>query len=393
MSTLNNARRFASTRKNLPPGTTPPVNVLKKKGVLNQFANRVRALVPSETLNTYTSKSENLGEIYPAMPESIQEINPLYNTPMFEIIFVRHGESCANALQKGPSIVSKIRGLVTHKQYLDPELTTKGKTLSIKKYEKLREAFTTEPFQKGQYTIGSSPLLRAQETAYYMLAKHVKKPVNIMPYLGETGQITLGTIGDDNRDMPKEEQDIYLRETTKGEDYPFQRGKDMRAAPNFAKFWKWATSEGIRDGWFFQGPDKIYRAIIFSHSNTLKEEFPMTKGRCKNLESIARKLEGDKLANNDFLVTLYNPIQGKKYLHPELEHKQWWYYDTRSVALDPEITCGLDRRCSRATVAITRPCASTGGKRKTRRLPKGLLCSPKGLLRSRRRSTRRRFKK
>jgi broad specificity phosphatase PhoE len=386
MSTLNNARRFASTRKNLPPGTTPPVNVLKKKGVLNQFANRLRGFVPSETPNAYTSKSGNLGEIYPQTHEGIQGINPLHDTPIFEIIFVRHGESCANAIQKAPGLVSQLTGLVTHKQYLDPELTTKGKLLSIKKYKNLREAFTTEPFQKGQYTIGSSPLLRAQETAYYMLAKHVKKPVNVMPYLGETGNISIGTIGDDNRDMPKEDQDVYLSETTNKEEYPFQRGKDIRAPPNFEKFWQWATSEGIRDGWFFQGTDKVYRAIIFSHSNTLKEEFPMKKERCKNLNKIEIKPEGDKLGNNDFLVTLYNPVAGKQYLHPELEHKQWWYYDTRSVTLDPDVTCGLDRRCRRAAVSITKPCVRVGGKRKTRRLPKGLLRLRRGRL-------SRRFKK
>lgn len=290
---------------------------------------------------------------------------------LFEFIFVRHGESCANAIQKAVT-----GGIIKHKYYLDPELTSKGVAYSSFKYFELITSFNSSegksPFKEGHYTIGSSPLLRAQETAYYMLGKHKKdKPINVMPYLGEIMTPPFTYQFPDNIPQSAENQMEILKDLTNP---PFFKGKDEREepyAPNFQNFLEWAKTHLE---WFTKGHDNIYRAIIFTHSNLLQSGFPS-----KHLVNPPLKpLHKDKLDNNDFLVTIYNPdnvkIPEKTVLDAKAVYPAWHYFDTRDIRPSQTIACGKEKRCKkelayfgRIEVPITTPCAASGGKRKTRR--------------------------
>lgn len=303
---------------------------------------------------------------------------------IFEFIFVRHGESCANAIQKAVT-----GGLIKHKYYMDPELTSKGVAYSQFKYFELITSFNASegksPFKDGDYTIGSSPLLRAQETAYHMLAKHKKdKSIHVMPYLGEIMTPPFTSQFPDNLPEPA---DVQLEILKKYTNPPFLKGKDERETPynpNFQKFLEWAKAH---PDWFLKGKDDVYRAIIFTHSNLLKSGFSI-----KNLRNPpAKPLHGDKLDNNDFLVTIYNPdnlpLPTKTLLDSTAVYPSWHYFDTRNIRPSQNIACGKENRCKKIlpyfgqlNVPVTTPCTASGGRRKTHR-------------RLRRRGTSRRFKK
>jgi len=354
MDSAVSLNRLYKTRQNrarqptpLPPGTTPPLNVLQPKPNLNKAANLLRSFAPKKEISYSTSERQ---------------------APIFEFIFVRHGESCANAIQK----LGGFQGL-KHKYYTDPELTQKGvQSSEIKSPLLLKALFETVP---RDFTLGSSPLLRAQETAYFMLGKQTEKPIHVFPHLGEVmltpfelfgRRRLIPKVSRDNLPFSAEEQRVYLNQYKHP---PFLKGKDLRETPynpDLQTFLEWATSHPEE----FPEENGVRRVVLFTHSNLLLTKFP--RETCLNKEELNQ--EG-KLGNNDFLVTLYNPenvsLEGKNLLHPEAVYPLWFYYNTQELNVTP--VCGLEpSRCRRMEnpldVPVTRPCASMGGKGKTRRL-------------------------
>jgi broad specificity phosphatase PhoE len=109
---------------------------------------------------------------------------------ILDLIFVRHGFSCANALKAKSRI---------HIFYSDPELTKVGversKLCGVALMKKVETVWNREP-----YMVASSQMIRAQETAYYMISSRTGKPINIFPYVSEKG-FTM-----DNYAMSKEDQ-------------------------------------------------------------------------------------------------------------------------------------------------------------------------------------------
>jgi hypothetical protein len=248
--------------------------------------------------------------------------------------------------------------------------------VSERKHPNLVEAFGTTPFSNNDFIIGSSALIRAQQTAHLMIGKQSGMPVNVMPYLGEISKPRVPIVTPDNTPTSPDEQAARLEVLTKRE---FLKGFDKRESPyspRLATFLEWAVKN---QELFPLGPDGVRRAILFTHSNLLEEEFKKNAilNSQKNIQ-----LEKNKLSNNDFLVTIYNPgkksLAGKQFIAPEAVHPRWKYFDTRHESF--LIPCGFETsRCQRIDlpggqkVPITRPCNTSGGKRKTRRLPKGLL--------------------
>lgn len=359
MNRLQKTRQNRSRKRNaVPLGTTPPLNILQPKTDLNKAATFLRSLTPKQEVVAFSSKT--------------------HEAPVFEFIFVRHGESCANAIQR----LGGIQGL-KHKYYTDPELTQKGvQSSEVKSPFLMKALFKRVP---RDFTIGSSPLLRAQETAYFMLGKQTEKPIHVFPHLGEVmltpfqlfgKRRLLPGVSRDNMPFSPEDQSAYLNQYKHP---PFLKGKDLRETPynpNLQKFLEWATSHPEE----FPEENGVRRVVLFTHSNLLLTTFP--RETCLNKEELN---EEGKLGNNDFLVTVYNPenlsLQGKNLLHPEAVYPLWYYYNTQELNVSP--ACGLEpSRCRRMEnpldVPVTTPCTSTGGKRKTR----------KSL---RRRSLRRRF--
>jgi broad specificity phosphatase PhoE len=199
----------------------------------------------------------------------------------FDIIFVRHGYSCANKIN------DKIPG--THWIYSDPELTNSGieKSVSLG-YDlltKIKGAWKNKP-----YTIGSSQMIRAQETAYYMLSKPTGLPIHIMPHIGEPGYTR------DNYSLPLEKQRKMIED--RNPDILDHIGDDAReiqtlkGKSNWDLFIRWAVKN---TDMFALGEDGYYRAVIFTHSIFLKKVFP-------------RK---EKVKNNDAIHALINDVLEK----------------------------------------------------------------------------------
>ena len=117
---------------------------------------------------------------------------------IFNIIFVRHGLSCANVLSK------KRPGFQLF--YQDPELTYEGIYNSKDFSEELQEFITktfeedTPPGEDTDYLVASSQMIRAQETAFHMLAANVNKPIYIFPHVGEK------PFTYDNYSLPRDQQ-------------------------------------------------------------------------------------------------------------------------------------------------------------------------------------------
>ena len=182
---------------------------------------------------------------------------------ILDLIFIRHAQSCANIWKNK----SKIRQLT----YKDPELTDAGVKTSIKfnpiLQMKIKELWNTQP-----YSICSSQMIRAQETAYYMAGNN--KPIHISPYIGEDG------LSSDNYAFPKNVQRKILQTRNPEIIESLDKGIDLREKQtmsdksSWSKFIAWANSNPKS---FEKGNDGVYRAVIFTHSHFLQNAFKLSK--------------------------------------------------------------------------------------------------------------------
>jgi len=186
---------------------------------------------------------------------------------LLEIVFVRHGISCANAWgRKG--------GKPYQSAYPDPELTEYGVGRSVEKGP-LLASYVADKFPDGKYSIGASCMMRAQQTAHYMLAKTVGKPINIMPHIGELSNGILP--GYCNFPLsPASQRKILGPEIVLGVDARGDVTGDELS--NWPKFTKWAATAGTP---FFtptvnSDGETVHRAVIVGHSLLFKEIFGYT---------------------------------------------------------------------------------------------------------------------
>jgi hypothetical protein len=186
---------------------------------------------------------------------------------LLEIVFVRHGISCANAWgRKG--------GRSYQSAYPDPELTEYGVQRSVEKGPEL-QGFVATLFPDGKYSIGASCMMRAQQTAHYMLAKTVGKPINIMPHIGELSNGTLP--GYCNFPLsPASQRKILDPEIVLGVDARGDVTGDKLS--NWPKFTEWAATAGEP---FFTPTvnsvgETVHRAVIVGHSLLFKDIFGYT---------------------------------------------------------------------------------------------------------------------
>ena len=96
------------------------------------------------------------------------------------VVFVRHGLSCANVMQR-----LNVHFRPTSLLYSDPELSNEGR-LRCENLQSDFKKLIDKLFPHNNYILGSSTLLRAQETAYRM-TKTLSKPIAIMPFVAEKG--------------------------------------------------------------------------------------------------------------------------------------------------------------------------------------------------------------
>ena len=180
---------------------------------------------------------------------------------ILDLIFIRHAQSCGNIWKAK----SKLRQI----SYRDPEITEAGiktsKRLSEVLGKKLKEAWGEQP-----YRVGSSQMIRAQETAYYM----TNGPINIIPHISEDG-ITL-----DNYSLSKDAQRKIIGARNPKILAALDKGIDSREKQtikeksNWSVFLKWAEKYPES---FAKGSDSIYRAVIFTHSHFLMNSLGLSK--------------------------------------------------------------------------------------------------------------------
>ena len=180
-----------------------------------------------------------------------------------EILFVRHGLSCANAWGHRSKLLELL--------YPDPELTRYGIRRSIEKGTNLN-VFADRFFPDGRYAIGASCMIRAQQTAYHMLAQRTKKPIHVIPHIGERMPAIC------NVPLPPEEQRSIL-----GADVAAALGVDARgdvgytARADWDKFLTWADTLPIDSPFFTRAVtvhrEPVLRAVIVTHSLYLQHVF------------------------------------------------------------------------------------------------------------------------
>jgi hypothetical protein len=190
-------------------------------------------------------------------------------TNTFDLIFVRHGLSCANVVHEEKG--RQFRGITKENtndkldEIFDPQLTKSGIERSIKLssilINKIKEIWKEEP-----YTIGTSYLMRTQQTAYYMLSKETNNKINIFPHIAEfnyskgTGEFAF------SREKQKEiyskiEPDILNK---LGEDW--RRDQTMLDKNDKLFFFNWLNNNIDK---FKIGSDGVYRLVIFTHGGYL----------------------------------------------------------------------------------------------------------------------------
>jgi broad specificity phosphatase PhoE len=184
----------------------------------------------------------------------------------FEILFVRHGIACQNV------IPHEKRELLNEKSYFDPELTNRGIERSIELYPILSKKIK-EYYGKNPFSIIASSLMRTQETAYFMLAKHIDKPINVAPHIAERSQEYT------NFSLPREKQHKFL-ETIDSQIISFlEKGKDNRNLEDVKTksypemFYNWANTHL---DFFEKGDDNIYRAVVFTHGGYIDKTFKIS---------------------------------------------------------------------------------------------------------------------
>jgi len=204
--------------------------------------------------------------------------------------------------------------------------------LSTQLQEHIAERWAEKP-----YTIGASRMIRAQETAFYMLAHTTKKPINVFPHIAEHG-ITL----DNWSELPTEQYATMhnrnpdvCKALTRGTDY--REPQSFRTKSNWELFMQWAVANPDA---FAKGADNKYRAVIFSHGHFLQSVFDLPHS----------------MHNNDALNTVINTTID--YMSPRYEY--WPLNRSTSIG-----TCPDKCRSSACTVKRINKKKSTRNTRKT----------------------------
>jgi hypothetical protein len=180
-----------------------------------------------------------------------------------EILFVRHGLSCANAWGHRSKLLELL--------YPDPELTRYGIRRSIEKGASLK-TFADRFFPDGRYAIGASCMIRAQQTAYHMLAHRAKKPIHVLPHIGERMPAIC------NVPLAPEQQRPIL-----GAEVAAALGADARgdvgytARADWDQFLTWAHALPVDSPFFSRAinvrGEPVMRAVLVTHSLYLQHVF------------------------------------------------------------------------------------------------------------------------
>jgi bisphosphoglycerate-dependent phosphoglycerate mutase len=181
-----------------------------------------------------------------------------------ELILIRHGYACSNATKSIAKSISK-NGELPQRLYQDPELTSDGIALC-----KARRAETIieidKYFPMHSYKIGTSSLIRTQQTAYYSLLEGVEEKYSIFPHIAEEGYWST------NIPLEREAQRAFLGPDIIGHVSEDHRGSaDESNNSNYIKFIMWIHTLGAKaDTLFHITPEGVYRAVIVTHGKIIR---------------------------------------------------------------------------------------------------------------------------
>lgn len=220
---------------------------------------------------------------------------------LLKACIVRHGYSCVNA---GNDYAISIQGEFpiykankTYKWYQDPPLTAFG-IGKCRARRKDTEDAIREKFPEGDYKIGTSCLIRAQQTAFYTLLEGTENKYSIIPHIGEEDE---GAI--DNIPLSSENQQKILGFSRTEND-----GQNKVAKKNLysdvPEFLNWinALSPEEAKQFFHVTPTGEYHAVIFTHKKFITDLLHLRKDpEVKNNEVIYAEIytTSEKLIKND----------------------------------------------------------------------------------------------
>ena len=211
-------------------------------------------------------------------------------------MFVRHGYSCQNSWKTRDKAEGREGDNRLNGYYPDPELTTEGIELCEARRKSLEGAIHAA-FPDGSYKIGTSCLIRTQQTAYYMLLKDTDLKYSIFPHIAENADKV------SNYPLPLPEQKEFFPPISTHLHHDKRGSIESDTKSNWNMFLDWVASLGEkeRNDFFYKTDDGAYRAVIFTHYEFIEH-------------ALGEKL---KPANNDvFLVNIdTNKRETMKYKH------------------------------------------------------------------------------
>lgn len=169
--------------------------------------------------------------------------------------------------------------------YSDPELTKNGINKCIERSNVLKEKIRMY-FPDNKYKIGTSCMIRTQETAYYMLMEKTDLKYSVFPHIAEEGR------GYDNFPFAQEKQKEFINklnpDITPRIEHDARGITDASHKSNWNMFLTWIHTmpDAERNKFFFKTDKGVYRAIVFTHGHFIKHNL--------NLEDVQ---------NNDVIFT------------------------------------------------------------------------------------------
>lgn len=212
----------------------------------------------------------------------------------FEIIFVRHGIACHN-------VIPKEKKYIVHEEYFDPELTKTGIQRSIELFPALNKKISIY-FENNPFSIIASSLIRTQQTAYYMLASHINKSINVAPHIAERNMNVT------NMPLSKDEQHKVLNKIDPNIVKFLKKGKDASSIEDIytksypEMFYNWAN---LNTDFFEKGKDNIFRAVVFTHGGYIDTMF---KTYSQNNDIVHVSIDKDNYKKPSFDFTRVKPL-------------------------------------------------------------------------------------
>lgn len=231
---------------------------------------------------------------------------------LLKLIVIRHGYSCVNAGKEINDSAGK-----QYKWYPDPPLTALG-IAACKAKQRITFEIINDTFPETSYKIGTSCLMRAQQSAYYTLLHtdgvadvDIENKYSIFPHIGEKYEG-----GTDNIPLSPEMQQKRLGFTrTVNDEQPSAIIKKPADYSDVKQFFDWVNSLSVADAAkFFHVTEGIYQAVIFTHKKFIADLLNLPAGtKVNNNDVLYAEIDTTlvKISNLEILLDRDTEIKDK----------------------------------------------------------------------------------